>query len=141
MDTGDAAERSVVRSEAVSLRLAGYTYPQIAERLGYSDKSTARNTVLRALDRYEHQQVDELRTVENARLYALTGAVWPLVEPEEGITVPGDLMLRAVDTALRISARRARLNGLDAPTEVIVNPSAAEVDQWVAAMWEATQPP
>jgi hypothetical protein len=107
----DLAEASARRAQAVTMRLSGLTYEQIAERLGYADKSAVRHTVLRALDRREAARVDELRDVENARLDRANAALWPAV-------LKGDP--KSVDTFIRLSARRARLNGLDAPQQIAV---------------------
>jgi len=63
----------------------------------------------RTLDMAEQRGVDELRSVENARLDRAQAAIWTAV-------LQGDL--KAIDTFLKISARRARLNGLDAPTQI-----------------------
>lgn len=94
--------------QATMLRLAGLTYAQIGEKLGVSD-DTARLAVKRHLDRAEVWSAAELRRVENARLDRAQAAIWAKV-------VGGDIT--AVHAFLRISERRARLNGLDAPTTV-----------------------
>lgn len=109
----DAAEDAARRVKAVTMRLAGMTYEQVAEQAGYSDKSAARQTVMRALERVEQQRVDDLRALENARLDRAQAAIWPKV-------IGGDI--KAVDSFLRLSARRARMNGLDAPVSVTINP-------------------
>jgi hypothetical protein len=57
-----------------------------------------------------NRQVDELRRVENARLDIAQARIWSKV-------LDGDL--KAVDAFLRISARRARMNGLDLATDVL----------------------
>jgi len=99
---------SARRMEALSLRLAGLTYSQIGDRLGISEDG-ARDMVVRTLARAENRAVDEQRSVENARLDRAQAAIWTQV-------LEGDL--RAVDTFLRLSQRRARMNGLDAPLAV-----------------------
>lgn len=111
----DSAAAAATRIRAVSLRLAGLSYDQIAEQAGYSDRSTARHAVMRALDRAEEANVGELRTVENHRLDRAQAAIWPAV-------LRGDT--KAVDTFLRLSARRSRLNGLDAPQVLEVSSPA-----------------
>ena len=99
------------RIEALSLRLAGLTYEQIAERLDISPEG-ARDMVNRTLDRAENQIVDEMRELEGARLDRAQAAIWTKV-------LEGDT--KAVDTFLRISQRRARLYGLDSPTAINVS--------------------
>jgi hypothetical protein len=96
------------RAEALSLRLAGLSYEQIGERLQIST-SGAEEMINRTLERAENRAVTELRELENARLDRAQDGVWSKV-------LEGDL--KAVDVFLRISNRRSKLNGLDAPTQV-----------------------
>lgn len=96
--------------QATMLRLAGLTFADIGERLGVSD-DTARLAVKRHLDRAEVWSAAELRRVENARLDRVQAAIWTKV-------LKGDLA--AVGAFLRLSERRARLNGLDAPTAIAI---------------------
>lgn len=104
------------RQQALSLRLAGMTYEQIAERLEVSNAG-ARDMVLRTLERAENRAVDYERGIENQRLDRAQAAIWTKV-------LDGDL--KAIDTYLRISARRAKMNGLDAPTRVDLSVSVRE---------------
>ena len=115
--------KSVERSrrvEALSLRIAGLTYEQIADRLNIS-KDGARDLINRTLDRAENQVVQEMRDLEGARLDRSQAAIWSKV-------LEGDV--KAVDSFLRISQRRARLFGLDAPTAINLNVGVrAEMEQ------------
>lgn len=138
-NTSDASRASGRRIDAVSLRLAGMTYAQIAEHAGYSHASAARQSVLRALEKVEAEQVADLRMLENARLDRMLAAVWPTVVARAEEVLLED-RLRAVDRALRISERRARLNGLDAPVQVALTPTSAEVMAWVAQVMAAADP-
>jgi hypothetical protein len=94
--------------KAVEMRLAGANLTEIAEALGYSAPSSAYRAVMRAISRDSQEDIDELRRLEAARLDAATAAIWPQV-------LDGDL--QAVRTYVRISARRARMLGLDPPQE------------------------
>lgn len=96
------------RTEAVSLRLAGLSYEQIGERLGIEPRSAA-SLIRRSLRSVESATAEEQREVENARLDRAQAAIWTRV-------VEGDL--KAVDTFLHLSKRRAALNGLDAPMKI-----------------------
>lgn len=99
------AERTV---EAIALRQAGLTYRQIGERLGITEQG-AHNSVTRAMQRMNAKiadEVPELRRLELERLDRMLLAIWPQV-------VGGNF--GAIDRALRIMERRARLCGLDAP--------------------------
>ena len=104
---------------ALELRTEGRTLDQIADELGYADKSGAHRAILAALDRHEAAAVDEYRDLEAARLNELQQAVWPLAKA-------GDIA--AVIACVRIIDRRAKLLGLDAPVLVDVNASASTVD-------------
>lgn len=104
------AKQRARRIEAVSLRLAGLTYAQIAERLEITEQS-AFDLVSRTLQRAENETANEMRAVESARLDRAQAAIWSRV-------LEGDT--KAIDTYLRISARRARLFGLEAPTQIAV---------------------
>lgn len=108
LDDARRKKEQVRRIEAVSLKLAGLSYEQIGERLGISG-SGAKDLVMRTLATAENRAVEAERELENARLDRAQAAIWAKV-------LEGDL--KAVDVYLRISARRARMNGLDAPTKI-----------------------
>jgi hypothetical protein len=95
--------------EAVRLRLAGMSYSSMSERLGVS-ASSAHRAVLRSLARTAAdlgESADALRSLELQRLDALLAGLWPAASA-------GDPA--AVSVALRVSERRAKLLGLDAPS-------------------------
>lgn len=96
------------RVEALSLRLAGLTYEQIAEKLGIAPDGV-RDMVERTLSRAENRAVEAERALENARLDRAQAAIWSKV-------LAGDL--RAVDSFLRLSAQRAKINSLYAPVKI-----------------------
>lgn len=96
------------RTKAVSMALAGLSHEQIGRELGISPTG-ARELVARTLEDTRNYQVDQLRDVENARLDRAQAAIWSEV-------LKGDV--KAVNTFLRISERRARMNGLDAPSKI-----------------------
>jgi hypothetical protein len=110
-----AAEK---HAEALRLRIAGGSFSQIARQLGYASKGQAYKAVMAGLERWGVEPAEELRTLELARLDELTLGLWPKA-------MKGDA--HAVDVCLRISARRAKLLGLDAPAEHRVQ---GEVDHW-----------
>ena len=106
------SQQVVVRERevaAIDLRREGLTYGEIAERLGYSDGTGARNAVVRGLDRALREPADELRELEAARLDRAQVAIWPGV-------LSGDV--KNVLALIKIMERRARLLGLDAPLRV-----------------------
>ncbi len=93
---------------AVRLRRNGCTYDEIAATLGYAGRGSAHKAVGAALHAVRSEEVDTYRALELARLDRLQEAVWDKA-------VHGNL--RAVDTVLKIMARRASLLGLDAPVK------------------------
>lgn len=96
------------RVEALALRLAGLSYEQIGDRLDISPEG-ALDLVRRTLTRAENLAVEQMREMEGARLDRAQAAIWTRV-------LEGDI--KAVDSFLRISHRRANLFGLDAPTKI-----------------------
>lgn len=108
----EPADRQVAaqarRTKAVSMALAGLSYEQIGREMGINT-TAAREMVARTIEDTRNYQVDQLRNVENARLDRAQAAIWSEV-------LKGDV--KAVNTFLRISERRAKMNGLDAPSKI-----------------------
>ena len=125
LDEQRRAKQSARRTEALTLRLAGLSYEQIGTKLGIQEDS-ARDLVERTLSTAHNRAADSEREVENARLDRAQAAIWTRV-------LEGDL--KAVDTFLRLSQRRARMNGLDAPTNINVSVNVrAEMEQALATL-------
>jgi hypothetical protein len=98
------------RRAAVQLKIQGKSWQEIADLLGYDSKGSACGDVRRALENAVKAlsiPLEEYRQLELDRLDVMQDALWPKV-------LEGDT--RAIDTALRLMDRRARLLGLDAPT-------------------------
>ena len=95
--------------KALALHTEGHTYESISEQLGYSTPSASYKAVMRRLRDVDRPAVSMLRELEVQRLDAMLYAVWNDV-------LQGDA--NAVHTALKISERRSRLLGLDAPHTV-----------------------
>ncbi len=108
----DALER---QRQALELRKAGVPYAKIAEALGYAHASGAHKAVASALKKTLQEPADDLRKLELERLDAMLFAIWPSVT--KGIQP-------AIDRALRIMERRAKLLGLDAPVKQAVGQDA-----------------
>jgi len=96
-------------AKALALRTAGKTYQEIAVEVGYADRSSAYNAVMDALKAMVREPADQARELELERLDKLTAAVWERA-------MKGDDF--AIDRALKIADRRARLLGLDAPQKL-----------------------
>jgi DNA-binding CsgD family transcriptional regulator len=121
----EASAASARRVEALTLRLAGLSYEQIAERLHIS-REGAQDMVNRSLARAENLAAEEMRELEGSRLDRAQAAIWTQV-------LEGDV--KAVQAFLQISARRARLFGLDAPTKLNISVSVrAEMEQALNAL-------
>lgn len=117
---------------ALALRLAGASYSEIAENVGYADHVVARQAVVRELATHESDEEvrERLRAEEGARIERLLIGVW-----QKAINPRDPEHLSAVKVAISLIDRHSRLYGLDAPQEVVVhNPTAAEIDQWVASV-------
>ena len=94
-------------AEALELRAGGSTYGQIGAALGVS-RSRAFKIVGKALDELTKRSegsVERLRRLELVRLDRWTCALDPKKDDP-----------RVVDTLIRLSERRCKLLGLDAPT-------------------------
>ena len=93
---------------ALELRKRGLSYRQIAAQTGYKSAQAAHKAVMTALQRTTQEPADEVRKLELERLDALLFGVWEAA-------INGDD--KAVNNALRIMERRAKLLGLDAPVK------------------------
>lgn len=101
-----AVERA---KQALELRKGGASFPEIARALGYSAAPGAYQAVMSALRRTLKEPAEEVRTLEVARLDAMMLALWPQVrQGNQG----------AIEKALKVMERRAKLLGLDMPTKV-----------------------
>lgn len=100
-----AAEKAAA---AVQLRAQGADYRAIAATIGCS-VSTAHGIVTRTLAKLPVEDIATMRRVEGTRLEAIWSALWPAVERGN---------IDACATAIRVSAARCRLYGLDAPIQV-----------------------
>ena len=114
----DSATEVARGARLLRLRAARMTYEQIATELGYADKAAARNALMRALARHEAENVTELRALENLALDADERVLRAMITDAN---VPAATRLRAIDSRTRLSARRSRLNGLDAPIQVALS--------------------
>ena len=101
-----AAERRVW---SLDLRKKGYSYREIGRELGISEAQAHRD-VHRMLDHLceiERDTAEKIRRMEIMRLDSMLRGLWTSVED-------GDP--QAVTASLKVSERRAKLLGLDAPS-------------------------
>lgn len=118
----DSADRVARGAELLRLRMLGMSYDQIAEQAGYSDKGAARHALMRALDRHEAENAAQLRHIENLRLDADERVLRSIIGDA---SLSASARIRAIDSRTRLSARRARMNGLDAPVAVQISAGVA----------------
>lgn len=114
----DHATERQVAIRLLTLRTAGMTYTQIAQEMGYADASGARQALLRALDRHEAENAAELRAIENMRLDSDERVLRSIITDTNA--APRD-RIAAINSRTRVSARRSRMNGLDAPVQVAIS--------------------
>lgn len=127
----DVKDRMSRVEAAIALKVAGANYSEIAEVLGYSDVTQARSAVERGLAATASEDDRKTqREIASRRLERLLRSIWSKATDEENPE-----QLSAARTALAIVDRHIRLNGSDAPSEMVVYaPSAGELDAWVARM-------
>lgn len=117
---------------AVALRLAGASFNDIAEALGVADAHAARLMVEEtlAVTAVDPQTREMMRAEMNLRLERLLRGVWAkATNPDHPEHIPSGKF------ALAVADRLIRLNGLDAPAEIVVHtPTMSEIDQWVASV-------
>lgn len=106
-------ENKARRAQALSLRLSGFSWEEIGRHLKITP-SGAKSLVDRTVESATGRQVEEMRSLENARLDKAQQAIWQRV-------LQGDDY--AIDRFLKISQQRARINGLNAPMKVDLNVS------------------
>lgn len=98
--------------EALRLHNLGLTEREIAERMSAEGRTISQPTVHRrieyALERYVLPELDEARKAALARLDALYEALAPQLAAGNA---------KAVDTALKLEAQRARILGLEKAPE------------------------
>ena len=109
------AEQVLRDNRTLELRMAGASPEQIAKVVGWDGENQARAAISRALARDTGrlaEKREEYRAVQVARTERLLTGVWKFA-------VAGDR--DAINSALKIMERQAKLLGLDAPTQVSIS--------------------
>lgn len=116
---------------AIQLRIAGASWDEVAQVIGYPTARAALVATERALEKeLRDESKDAVRQLTAKRLDRLLRAVWP-----KAIDGENPEQLPAVGKAREIIADFRKLHGLDAPTEISVhNPTAQEIESWVATV-------
>ncbi|HET6896883.1 MAG TPA: hypothetical protein VFK70_00980 [Vicinamibacteria bacterium] len=132
MADGRTPARGNRSQAAVALRLAGASYAEVADVLEYADARTARHEVEDVLAASAADPADRetLRREALGRLERLLRATWAkATTPDHPEHIP------AAKFALSVVDRVIRLQGLDAPAELVVHtPTMREIDAWVATV-------
>lgn len=120
------AEYQRLKADIIDRRIRGETFDAIAVAVGLASKQTAHALYTRALREIQDDRAETTeaaRSFELERLDRIESAAWARVDL-------GDP--RALDVLIRISDRRARLLGLDAPAKVDLSMDA--VDREIARL-------
>lgn len=120
-------------ARAAELRLQRYTWQQIADECGYAGKGAACNAVLTYLRKHAHENATALREVENLKLDDDEVELLALRDDTEQ---EPRVRIRAIEARLRLSARRSRMNGLDAPVQVQLSAGVAAELEDALSEWE-----
>ena len=138
-DENSDAQRARNRkaNAAVQMKIAGATWDEIAETLGYPSGRAALVATEQALEReLRTESKDAMRAMAGKRLERMLRSVWP-----KAINSESPEQLPAVGRAREIIADHRKLFGLDAPTEFAVSaPAEAELQRWVAVVQQAEHP-
>lgn len=116
-DADEYAEREITK-RCLELRLAGATYEDIGEVVG-RHKANVYRRIKKAIQDIPKSEVEELRALELERLSRVQRSVWR--QALEG-------HMGAVDRVIKISERRSRLLGLDAPQRVDLGARAVDIE-------------
>lgn len=127
----------LAEQKCIELRLEGLTYAEIAAKIGYSAVGV-RTRILKVLDAEladTKSLVPRCRQIEIKRLDTMNQALWKKVKQGH---------LPAIQTALKIAERRARLCGLDAELNIHHSgsiDSKISIDLFRTMMTDATAKP
>lgn len=122
---------------ALSLRLSGASYQEVAETVGYKSPELARkavNTVLAAGVRDEDRA--RHRELATNRLSSLLKAIWEKAHNTEATD-----QLPAVRAARELVREIATLQGAYMPQEVIIhNPTSSQLMEWINKVAQIQMP-
>lgn len=113
-----------------NLRRDGLTLAEVGE-LENTDKTVVCRAIQRMFKRELPPDLEEQRALENARLDFVWAKMMPLLDDADAGT-----RIRAATACMRISARRAALNGLDAPVKAPVGPDGRPVPAQITVIYE-----
>lgn len=102
-------EQKVKVVDAVQMRIQGYSYQDIRDQLGFTTTDEVRVAIDRILADYAVEATEELRVIEAARLDHYLVMLEELIDSGH---------VQAIDKAIKVQERRARLMGLDKPVQI-----------------------
>jgi hypothetical protein len=115
--TPDEADRY---RQVVELRRAGWTYDEIADHVGYADRSSAKRAFDAALSRWGTAAVQEVRAAEGERIDQLWRRISAAIA-QLGPDADPNQLATLTNSAIRISSARRQLFGMDAPRQVEIS--------------------
>lgn len=104
------------QAKCIELKVAGYSWREIAASVGYADEKSAATACRAGLARWGSVAAEELRALQHARLEKLWAISYDIATTDSN----KDRRLAGIQTCLRIAERTSRLYGLDAPTKQTV---------------------
>lgn len=107
---------------AIELYRDGHTWDEVAQVCGYASRGAAHSAVTTYLRRNVDQNVMDLRAIEGRRFDADELRLRQII----ATSTDEKMVIRAIEARTRLSARRARLFGLDAPLNVTLDLTAAQ---------------
>jgi hypothetical protein len=139
---------------ALQLRTEGYTWPQVAEQVGYSSAQHACRAVTDYFKKVPSEDADSLRATETEHLMMLRREAMALLRATQYVvSAKGDLVRdddgrlvqdiqhrdRAINTLVRISESLRRLHGADQPARLAVTIEEeiaidADIDVFISEM-------
>lgn len=103
-------------AKIMRLRIAGWTLARIADQVGLS-VSGVHAVIQQRIAAEVQPAAAELRALEITRLDDLLARAYTVMADTD---TSGELRLKAIDRALRVAERRAKLLGLDSPVQLDV---------------------
>lgn len=120
---GKDAEITERQMKAMQLRVRGFTFPEMANELDVS-VGTAYNDYKAAMKRLideTRESADQVRSVEITRLDRMIRSLELAAFGPPDADAPFCADPKAIEVLLKVSDRRAKLLGLDAPEDLNVN--------------------
>jgi DNA-binding transcriptional MerR regulator len=110
-----------IRAKAMKileLRTQGHSFDEIADILDYKNGKHVQLAYKRLMDRFEKEDIDHLRTLQNERLeMAWSGLAPKIIQGRE----------RAVEVGIKVLERQAKLQGLDAADQTVEKTTGQQI--------------